>query len=914
MVDEVPVQPRNDAQLPKYLDVNEKLSSPQTSKSNDDEWALFRDNNGRVVAQLLDLITNEEKYANQPCEPCHDGTKPKKPELVLVVSTDMPDENCGDHFDITEPELNSSDNEELFSFDGSMLIAEQGIELMNDHTYESEFFPCVRKQWYIRPPVGADVLTDGNMIVNTSILANDVRIFLKNNSISIENFAKLYMKRTQGTVSDLLNHPKKWQELSKKGRETYVKLMEFLSDAKLASSIKELRSKHAFTCPDRLPTSLLNQIKRGVSPSDKELSNIAVVYRLKVDTLKRYCQQHVLLQRNLSLTAYGQHEEHISDILGQYICGRPGCGTILQGKDALKLHLDKNCENQFYCLLCQQYFKTQLSFDAHFEHCHKPFMVSKQPPSFTVPDVIPDNDFIFMGDHADAKSQKFICGVCWCGFKSRQRLTKHLSIKHKVGQKNLRPGITCFVCFKVLKNLNALDVHMRTHTKARPFPCNTCKAAFQTKANLQRHIKTHTGEKPYACTYCESRFIEEKALTIHMRTHTGEKPFQCNVCNKRFIHKTPLKLHMLIHEGKKPHACEFCGKRFRQKINLQVHMKRHRGSKKYKCASCELSFITKTDWNRHNMMHTGEKPFQCQLCSKSFTRNVYLQDHLKRLSNQTAPQCDICEKRFCNDAAFKRHRKTHVLTLPLSSMTDQKLTKDTASMDTYNGADIGTANSNIFLLSTKSNVGNDRQYFVMPIQSMEGNADDDMNRLSLQPVLLSQNEDSYSLPFTTSDGQPLLLQCVDLSGTPQSLFGQNGEFLSTLKDVAIPITFSTEESTGQGLPPILETIDPNMQSTVNKIVDDTIILNEEGSGNVSDDTMKLDLSDNSQIIESESQQPNHTTVMVIPSDHVDGNNLVSQNQIPVGVSDVILPHDPKVSAHVSRNQSYVIVDSKVSPR
>lgn len=912
------ISTENVISVPQYLDVCRQLNAPSTldEDTKGNEWALFRDNDGRLLAQRMELVANEKYYIKHAEECIQKNAESKNPEFILVVATDFADESVG--VETKSPKNYSSlsetliDNDKSF-VDGNFLCDKRYIHSFSDHSYAPEYFPCIRNEWYIQKPLSDGILVDDTMIVNTTILANDIRSFLKNNSISLENFAKLYMNRTQGTISDLLNHPKKWQELSRKGKDTYVKFMEFLSDVNLQSNINEMRSKsNLFDSSTRLPSFLMTQLEQGVEPNDEELSNAAAMFQLKYDTLRRYCHQQLSLQQNSKTASSSQTEEYVFE-RGKIICGKPGCGTVVQDKSALNLHLKRNCENRYHCSICENYFKTKATFDSHFEECHQPLMACTQS---TLPEGFDDfeKDSLLVGDDIDLETQRFICCVCWCGFKSRQKLTKHLSAKHKISQKDLRPGVTCFVCFKLFKNLHALDVHMRTHSNARPFSCDMCIAAFQTKANLQRHIKTHTGEKPYACTYCTSRFIEKKALEIHSRTHTGEKPFQCTICNKCFVHKTPLKLHMLIHEGKKPHSCDKCGKKFRQKINLKVHMKRHSGDKKHKCPTCNLSFLTKTDWNRHNMMHTGEKPFQCQLCCKTFTRNCYLRDHLERLKMVTAPQCEICDKRFCNDPALKRHRKSHVLLPSSHTFHDHKVNpKEAIEPDSLQYPESSPANANMLLLSTKSTVGNDRQYFVAPIQSFEGSSED-IERLSLQSVMLAQNDDGYSIPITGMDGQPLFLQCVDMAGNSTSLFGSNGELLSSLKDIAIPITFSTSEDSTVGNVPVLEESDPNMHSTASRILDDSVILN--GDIHDRDHTATgMELSEEqSSLIVTQTQQMHGNSVLVIP--HGGKNNAISQTHIPVPVcvNDVILTETsaPEMSVQScddpSKNQTFVVVE------
>ena len=48
-----------------------------------------------------------------------------------------------------------------------------------------------------------------------------------------------------------------------------------------------------------------------------------------------------------------------------------------------------------------------------------------------------------------------------------------------------------------------------------------------------------------------------------MLTHTKEKPYECETCNKTFSHKGDLNVHIRIHTGDRPFGCDICHRRFR---------------------------------------------------------------------------------------------------------------------------------------------------------------------------------------------------------------------------------------------------------------------------------------------------------------------------------------------------------------
>ncbi|KAG0046518.1 hypothetical protein BGZ83_008318 [Gryganskiella cystojenkinii] len=91
--------------------------------------------------------------------------------------------------------------------------------------------------------------------------------------------------------------------------------------------------------------------------------------------------------------------------------------------------------------------------------------------------------------------------------------------KTKNGVVKVKPSHTCPEpdCEKSFSRLFNLRSHMRTHSKARPFVCQSCNFAFSRRHDRDRHAKKHLSEKPYKCIVCEATFVRQDALVRHLR-------------------------------------------------------------------------------------------------------------------------------------------------------------------------------------------------------------------------------------------------------------------------------------------------------------------------------------------------------------------------------------------------------------
>lgn len=62
------------------------------------------------------------------------------------------------------------------------------------------------------------------------------------------------------------------------------------------------------------------------------------------------------------------------------------------------------------------------------------------------------------------------------------------------------------------------------------------KWLYQVELSLNKH--------KFKCAICCKLFERKQTLKIHMRVHTREKPFACNICNRQFSVCSNLKRHV----------------------------------------------------------------------------------------------------------------------------------------------------------------------------------------------------------------------------------------------------------------------------------------------------------------------------------------------------------------------------------
>ncbi|XP_032691600.1 uncharacterized protein LOC116854112 isoform X2 [Odontomachus brunneus] len=137
-------------------------------------------------------------------------------------------------------------------------------------------------------------------------------------------------------------------------------------------------------------------------------------------------------------------------------------------------------------------------------------------------------------------------------------------------------------CGKAFLTSYSLKIHVRVHTKVKPFECNHkgCKKAFNTLYRLRAHQRLHSGNT-FNCeeTGCVKFFTTLSDLKKHIRTHTQERPYKCREkgCGKAFTVSHHLKTHKRTHTGERPYVCTFdnCKRCFTTPHSLKSHIKTH---------------------------------------------------------------------------------------------------------------------------------------------------------------------------------------------------------------------------------------------------------------------------------------------------------------------------------------------------
>nr|NP_001071971.1 zinc finger protein [Ciona intestinalis]BAE06789.1 zinc finger protein [Ciona intestinalis] len=570
---------------------------------------------------------------------------------------------------------------------------------------DPKVFPCIRKEWFTNQ-LNIDKLNiiEQSKEINTSTLAADMRAYLRSVNISLDNFAKNYLLRSQGTLSDLLNHPKPWHGLSSRGRDIYMKMIEFLSAENLNELVAVLKQATVAVRPgpaiQNIPSDVMDLLKEGKMPTQPRIVEVAAQFNIHVEYLQQYCEEQSNKQLALKKDKeHGTNTKHSTELMetgnnikhrrhkDKRICPQLNCGVVLGSKVALDNHmLTHTGERPFKCEICGKGFTTHsnvLSHQRRHNNSNSSNKISKRARKVAMMQDVTDIDDSEVESTEISKSAPSNKESCDLDVKPSAPSAiiidyeEYSEFDTKLSESTQLTSYCCPLCKKSsFKSLSSLTAHVRRHNAKQPYVCDVCGKRFNSKFNATRHERTHTGVKPFKCPICPSRFTEAGSITAHLRTHTGEKPFQCQFCGKSFSQKGPLQTHLLLHNGSRPYLCEICGKSFNQKTNLKAHEARHSGLKHHTCTVCAMSFQYKSDLHRHMLKHSGDRPYQCRLCSFTFTRLQYLRDHMHKIHDELSLKSDDEDELKCDedkdgfDVMEHQHPDSNLEELPVLSTND----------------------------------------------------------------------------------------------------------------------------------------------------------------------------------------------------------------------------------------------------
>jgi KRAB domain-containing zinc finger protein len=115
-----------------------------------------------------------------------------------------------------------------------------------------------------------------------------------------------------------------------------------------------------------------------------------------------------------------------------------------------------------------------------------------------------------------------------------------------------------------LKYFDKLVVHIRTHTRIKPFQCKGCGESFTVRHSLQAHMQRHnmnkidllmsrlssdyTRPRNFRCSLCSRKFFTRNAMWSHVKKH-HQKSLECRICNARFALPSSYERHIKSHKG-----------------------------------------------------------------------------------------------------------------------------------------------------------------------------------------------------------------------------------------------------------------------------------------------------------------------------------------------------------------------------
>ncbi|XP_045199816.2 zinc finger protein with KRAB and SCAN domains 8-like [Mercenaria mercenaria] len=209
--------------------------------------------------------------------------------------------------------------------------------------------------------------------------------------------------------------------------------------------------------------------------------------------------------------------------LGHIKC--TACGKILPSRRLLRRHFysdHRECMPGPSCAVCGAEFKTRQELWKH-----KREMKHNDSLSLLQTYQCEECGKILTGGYQSFKlHQKYACkdtedepqikcDLCGGMFKSEVHVQQHIKRTHS------ELPVVCDICGTICKNKHALNSHKRRHNeKNKKFVCNSCGKAFLTNILLKMHIRTHTKEKPYKCPLCDYRCaikqnIQKHSVNVH---------------------------------------------------------------------------------------------------------------------------------------------------------------------------------------------------------------------------------------------------------------------------------------------------------------------------------------------------------------------------------------------------------------
>ena len=169
------------------------------------------------------------------------------------------------------------------------------------------------------------------------------------------------------------------------------------------------------------------------------------------------------------------------------------------------------------------------------------------------------------------------------------------SIADEFKQYKEQNGVKCDQCGKFYYNNSSLRVHKLNEHGTDKSICSICACIFKSERHLNHHMAVRHSAPTIPCEYCGNLYKEKRALYRHIQSvHKQIKNYACNMCDIKFYDKCRLTKHKtVVHDKIKPYSCLLCKFRTGMYGNLNQHRRYVHG--KLSMAKAEYDLLVMKD-------------------------------------------------------------------------------------------------------------------------------------------------------------------------------------------------------------------------------------------------------------------------------------------------------------------------------
>lgn len=258
----------------------------------------------------------------------------------------------------------------------------------------------------------------------------------------------------------------------------------------------------------------------------------------------------------------------------------------------------------------------------------------------------------------------------------------HIVIKPLNSTRNLTPRFNtyeCASCPEIFTTYRSLKEHEKAKHKKSVFRCNLCNKTYNTRQYLNIHYKTHSKAK---CKFCQV-ILPEGELMQHLRENHAYLVFPCKFCELVYYSQDSLITHFnlshLVNNNKVKSQCIMCLKNFKDgeikrhkckfacsecfvmpcvhyKYLMSYREQTLNHANKIKCIDCDYVTRRKEHLIGHvNREHLDHHPFTCADCGQQFYTKLSLKTHIVQFHQEFS--CEYCDFEFKDKNSLENHRK-----------------------------------------------------------------------------------------------------------------------------------------------------------------------------------------------------------------------------------------------------------------